>query len=176
MCAFSTELYWSLQLCCKLLVIGCLQSLLGVLCSSFLEFFIWFWTYVRTFFQMESTFVRSSSGCASFLFSSICGKHVSTCSHPLGRTVTQKEFGSPLHTFNEGLAEYLVERFRLCCSKYLSTGCQNWVPQCPGTSWKAQSPQHQKGARSLWLYWSSSYSIHDFLNHWSNYFLSPSWR
>lgn len=62
---------------------------------------------------MESTCVQSSSGCVSFLFSSICGKNVSTSPHPLGRAVTQNEFGFPsLCTSNEGLAEDLVKRFQ----------------------------------------------------------------
>lgn len=70
-------------------------------------------------------------GLCLFFVSSICGKNVSTSPHPLGRTITQKEFDFPsLHTFNEDLAEYLVKRFRSCCLKYLSTGCQNQVPWC----------------------------------------------
>lgn len=59
-----------------------------------------------------------------FFVSSNCGKNVSTSPHPLGRTITQNEFGFPsLHTFNESLAEYLVKRF-------LSMGCQICVPWC----------------------------------------------
>lgn len=66
-----------------------------------------------------------------FFVHSNCGKNVSTSPHPLGRTITQNEFGFPsLHTFNEGLAEYLVKRLRSCCSKYLSMGCQICVPRC----------------------------------------------